>query len=183
MLFRSPSYRQVSGGGTGHQESVLVRFDDSRLSYATLLRIYWRNIDPFNDAGQFCDRGDSYRAVIFSDGPAQANEARRSLQAAARELGQPTAALNVKIQPLQRFWPAEEYHQNYADRNPLRYAYYRWSCGRDQRLNAVWRERARQGVAWQRPWRAAKAQAKAPAKTPTSDHSGGSNTGGSNPEV
>ena len=119
----NPSYRQVSGGGTGHQESVLVRFDDSRLSYATLLRIYWRNIDPFNDAGQFCDRGDSYRAVIFSDGPAQANEARRSLQAAARELGQPTAALKVKIQPLQRFWPAEEYHQNYADRNPLRYAY------------------------------------------------------------
>ena len=150
---QNPSYRQVSGGGTGHQESVLVRFDDSRVSYAALLRAYWRNIDPFNGAGQFCDRGDSYRAVIFSDGPAQANEARRSLQAAARELGKPAADLKVGIQPLQRFWPAEEYHQNYADRNPLRYSYYRWSCGRDQRLDAVWGERARKGVDWLQPRR------------------------------
>jgi peptide-methionine (S)-S-oxide reductase len=145
----NPSYQQVSRGGTGHQESVLVRFDDSRLSYAALLRAYWRNIDPFNGAGQFCDRGDSYRPVIFTAGPAQANEARRSLQAAARELGRPAAELKVAIQPLERFWPAEEYHQNYADRNPLRYRYYRWSCGRDQRLDAVWRQQARQGVAWQ----------------------------------
>ncbi|MFN7900469.1 MAG: peptide-methionine (S)-S-oxide reductase [Synechococcaceae cyanobacterium] len=155
----NPSYRQVSGGSTGHQESVLVRFDDSRVNYAALLRAYWRNIDPFNGAGQFCDRGDSYRAVIFSDGPAQANEARRSLQAAARELGKPAGDLKVGIQPLQRFWPAEEYHQNYADRNPLRYGYYRWSCGRDQRLDAVWGERARKGVAWLQPRRSDKPRA------------------------
>ncbi|MFN6133617.1 MAG: peptide-methionine (S)-S-oxide reductase MsrA [Synechococcaceae cyanobacterium] len=152
----NPSYRQVSAGGTGHQESVLVRFDDSRLSYAALLRAYWRNIDPFDGAGQFCDRGDSYRAVIFSDGPSQANEARRSLQAAARELGRPAAELNVTIQPLRRFWTAEEYHQNYADRNPVRYSYYRWSCGRDRRLGAVWGETARKGVDWQRARRDAK---------------------------
>jgi peptide-methionine (S)-S-oxide reductase len=129
---------------------VLVRFDDSRLSYAALLRAYWRNIDPLDGAGQFCDRGDSYRPVIFSEGPAQANEARRSLQAAARELGRPAAAIKVAIKPLQRFWPAEEYHQNYADRNPVRYNYYRWSCGRDRRLDSVWGNRARKGVEWHR---------------------------------
>ena len=150
---QNPSYRQVSGGGTGHQESVLVRFDDSRLSYAALLRAYWRNIDPFDGAGQFCDRGDSYRAVIFSDGPSQANEARRSLQAAARELGRPALDIKVAIKPLQRFWPAEEYHQNYADRNPVRYNYYRWSCGRDRRLDSVWGNRARKGVEWHRAGR------------------------------
>lgn len=149
----NPSYRQVSGGGTGHQESVLVRFDDSRLSYAALLRAYWRNIDPLDGAGQFCDRGDSYRAVIFTEGPAQANEARRSLQAAARELGRPPVGLKVAIKPLQRFWLAEEYHQNYADRNPVRYNYYRWSCGRDRRLDAVWGSRARKGVDWHRAGR------------------------------
>lgn len=150
---QNPSYRQVSSGGSGHQESVLVRFDDSRLSYAALLRAYWRNIDPLDGAGQFCDRGDSYRPVIFSEGPAQANEARRSLQAAARELGRPAAAIKVAIKPLQRFWPAEEYHQNYADRNPVRYNYYRWSCGRDRRLDSVWGNRARKGVEWHRAGR------------------------------
>lgn len=149
----NPTYRQVSGGGSGHQESVLVRFDDSQLSYAALLRAYWRNIDPFDGVGQFCDRGDSYRPVIFTAGPAQANEARRSLQAAARELGRPAGEIKVAIKALQRFWPAEEYHQNYANRNPVRYKYYRWSCGRDRRLDVVWGTRARQGAGWHRAGR------------------------------
>ncbi|MEB3199126.1 MAG: peptide-methionine (S)-S-oxide reductase MsrA [Synechococcaceae cyanobacterium] len=143
-----PTYQQVSAGGTGHQESVLVRFDDSRISYAELLRHYWRNIDPFNGSGQFCDRGDSYRPVIFSDDNSQAATARASLRAAARELGRPAAAVKVEIRPRQPFWPAEDYHQNYADRNPVRYGYYRWACGRDRRLEAVWGEQARRGVAW-----------------------------------
>ena len=148
-----------------------MRFDTTRLRYEVLLRAYWRNIDPFDGAGQFCDHGDSYRAVIFSDGPAQANEARRSLQAAARELGRPAAEFKVTIRPLQRFWPAEEYHQNYADRNPVRYAYYRWACGRDRRLDAVWGERARQSVAWRQPRRGEKPNAKASAKERSGDPS------------
>jgi peptide-methionine (S)-S-oxide reductase len=146
-----PTYKQVSAGGTGHQESVRVRFDDRRISYATLLRAYWRNIDPFDGGGQFCDRGDSYRPVIFADGPSQERQARSSLRSAAQELGRPPASIRVAIRPLQRFWPAESYHQNYAERNAVRYRYYRWSCGRDRRLDAVWGKRARSTSSWKAP--------------------------------
>lgn len=146
-----PTYKQVSAGGTGHQEAVLVRFDPARLSYATLLRSYWRNVDPLDGGGQFCDRGSSYRPVIFTNGPEQARLASASLASAARELGRPVGELKVQVKPLKRFWTAEGYHQNYADQNKLRYDYYRWACGRDRRLDAVWGSRARQGA----PWRAA----------------------------
>jgi peptide-methionine (S)-S-oxide reductase len=144
----NPTYRQVSGGGTGHQEVVRVRFDGSKLRYDALLRAYWRNVDPFDGGGQFCDRGESYKPVIFTTNATQAVEARSSLVAAARELGRPTSALKVAIRPLSRFWPAEDYHQNYARRNGLKYKYYRWSCGRDRRLDQVWGKRARSGERW-----------------------------------
>ena len=145
-----PSYRQVSAGGTGHQEAVRVRFDSDRISYATLLRAYWRNIDPFDGRGQFCDKGDSYRPVIFTSGADQMVEARNSVVAAARELGRPAASLKVEIKPLSRFWPAEPYHQNYAERNALKYRYYRFACGRDGRLDQVWGARARRDAPWAR---------------------------------
>lgn len=146
---RNPTYRQVSAGGTGHQEAVRVRFDPARLSYATLLRSYWRNVDPFDGGGQFCDRGSSYRPVIFTRGDEQQQQARTSLQAAARELGRPAAAIQVQIRPLQTFWPAEDYHQNYAETNAVKYNYYRWACGRDRRIDAVWgQQRARTGKVW-----------------------------------
>ncbi len=144
-----PTYRQVSAGGTGHQEVVRVRFDNTRIRYDRLLRAYWRNIDPFDGGGQFCDRGESYRPVIFTTSATQAVEARNSLVAAARELGKPAAALKVAIRPLSRFWPAESYHQNYARRNAVPYRYYRWSCGRDRRLKAVWGGRAGGDARWQ----------------------------------
>jgi peptide-methionine (S)-S-oxide reductase len=143
-----PSYARVSAGGTGHQEVVRVRFDTTKLRYDALLRAYWRNIDPFDGGGQFCDRGESYKPVIFTTNASQAVEARNSLVAAARELGRPTSALKVAIRPLSRFWPAEDYHQNYARRNGLKYKYYRWSCGRDRRLDQVWGPRARSGSRW-----------------------------------
>lgn len=143
-----PSYRQVSAGGTGHQESVRVRFDSRRTAAETLLRAYWRNIDPLDGEGQFCDRGDSYRPVIFTANPDQQRLALASRRQAARELGLPLTALKVEIKPLSRFWPAEDYHQNYAERNPLRYGYYRWACGRDRRLDAVWGSRARTLKPW-----------------------------------
>ncbi len=143
-----PTYRQVSAGGTGHQESVRVRFDSRRTAPEDLLRAYWRNIDPLDGAGQFCDRGDSYRPVIFTEGPDQQRLALASRLQAARELGLPLAALKVEIKSFSRFWPAEDYHQNYAERNPLRYGYYRWACGRDRRLDAVWGSRARTLEPW-----------------------------------
>ncbi len=144
----NPTYRQVSAGGTGHVESVRVRFDNARLPYPTLLRAYWRNVDALDGGGQFCDRGDSYRAVIFSRAGRQEEQAAASLQASARELGVKPTAIRVKIRPLERFWPAEDYHQNYAERNALRYNYYRWSCGRDRRLDQLWGPRARGSAPW-----------------------------------
>lgn len=134
----NPTYRQVSAGGTGHQETVQVRFDPDRLPYPTLLRAYWRNIDPFDGGGQFCDRGASYAPVIFVVNATQRRQAEESLQAVGRELGRSTTDLKVKIRPLETFWPAEAYHQDYARRNPAKYGYYRWACGRDRRLDAVW---------------------------------------------
>lgn len=143
-----PTYQQVSGEQTGHQESVEVRFDPRRITYPTLLRSYWRNVDALDGGGQFCDRGDSYRAVIFTGSPAQKAEAEASLKAAAAELHKPVAAIRVRIEPLQRFWPAEGYHQHYAERNSLKYNYYRWACGRDRRLDALWGARARSATPW-----------------------------------
>lgn len=145
---RNPTYRQVSAGGTGHQEVVQVRFDTAKISYPTLLRAYWRNIDALDGAGQFCDRGSSYRPVIFTKGATQQKQARESLQAAARELAQPAGAIRVQIKPLTAFWPAEDYHQNYAERNSVKYRYYRWACGRDRRLDQLWGARARSSVPW-----------------------------------
>jgi len=145
---QNPTYKQVSAGGTGHQEAVRVRFDTARISYPTLLRAYWRNVDALDGGGQFCDRGSSYRPVIFVRGESQQQQARASLQAAARELRRPVAAIQVQIKPLQAFWPAEAYHQNYAETNALKYRYYRWACGRDQRLDGLWGPRARSSGAW-----------------------------------
>jgi len=144
----NPTYGQVSSEQTGHQEAVLVRFDPKRISYPTLLRSYWRNVDPLDGGGQFCDRGDSYRPVIFTGSKVQLAQAEASLKAAAAELHRPTSAIRVQIKPLQRFWPGEGYHQHYAVRNSVKYNYYRWACGRDRRLDAVWGKRARSGAAW-----------------------------------
>jgi peptide-methionine (S)-S-oxide reductase len=145
---RNPTYRQVSGGGTGHQEVVQVRFDNAKISYPTLLRAYWRNVDALDGGGQFCDRGSSYRPVIFTEGESQKQQAEASLKAAAKELGQPVSAIRVQIKPLSRFWPAEGYHQDYAENNSVKYGYYRWACGRDRRLDQLWGSKARSRSPW-----------------------------------
>jgi peptide-methionine (S)-S-oxide reductase len=127
---------------------VRVRFDTAWLNLPTLLRAYWRDVHPLDGGGQFRDRGPSYRPVIFSRGTAQRDQARTSLASAARELGLKPSAIKVEIRELTQFWPAEPYHQNYAERNKVQYSYYRWSCGRDRRLDQVWGSRARGLLPW-----------------------------------
>lgn len=144
----NPTYRQVSGEKTGHQEVVQVRFDPMQISYATLLRSYWRNVDPLDGEGQFCDRGDSYRPVIFTSDAAQAHEAEASAQAASRELGVPRSELKVELRDAEPFWEAEDYHQDYAQKSSLKYNFYRTACGRDRRLDQVWQQTARTPDQW-----------------------------------
>ena len=142
------TYQQVSSETTGHQEAVRVRFDPAKISYARLLQSYWRNVDPLDGGGQFCDRGDSYRPVIFTQGERQQDQALASKAAAAAELGVPETAIKVEIKPLTTFWKAEGYHQDYAMRSKTKYTYYRWACGRDRKLDQVWGAKARSGAPW-----------------------------------
>ena len=135
-----PSYEQVSAGGTGHAEVVEVVFDPTRVTYQALLSVFWRNVDPFDGAGQFCDKGSQYRPALFPLTPAQQQAAEASVAATERQLGQPLA---VAIEQAEHFYPAEQYHQDYYLRNPVRYKYYRYACGRDDRLREVWGEQGR----------------------------------------
>lgn len=132
----NPTYKQVSAGGTGHIEGVRVVYDPKRVSYAQLVRRFLPTIDVTDGGGQFCDRGESYRPAIFVANAEQ----KRIVQAALKQIGPRIAKpLAVAVLPAARFWPAEGYHQDYYKKNPVRYKYYRWNCGRDQRLKEVWR--------------------------------------------
>jgi len=130
-----PTYEEVSAGGTGHAESVQVVYDPARVTYEKLLDVYWHNIDPFARESQFCDHGHQYRSVIFYHDAAQKQLAEATKVAWEKKLGKPIA---TEIVAYTKFWPAEDYHQDYYKKNPLRYKYYRYSCGRDQRLEQVW---------------------------------------------
>lgn len=134
-----PTYREVSAGGTGHAEVVQVVYDPSKVTYDELLRIFWRNVDPFDGEGQFCDRGDQYRPAIFYHSEAQRQAAVESKERMSERFDRPIA---VQIEPLDEFYAAEDYHQDYYQKNPLRYRFYRSSCGRDRRLEAVWGDEA-----------------------------------------
>ncbi|MDA8413419.1 MAG: peptide-methionine (S)-S-oxide reductase MsrA [Desulfobacteraceae bacterium] len=134
---KNPTYEQVSAGGTGHAESVQIVFDPAKISYAKLLDIFWRNIDPTVKDRQFCDIGHQYRSAIFYHGEEQHRIALQSK--AALEKNKPfKGAILTEITPASVFYPAEEYHQHYYKKNPLRYRYYRYGCGRDQRLKELW---------------------------------------------
>jgi peptide-methionine (S)-S-oxide reductase len=131
----NPTYEQVSTEQTGHKESVEVTFDPSKITYNQLLDIYWHNVDPFDAEGQFCDKGDSYKAVIFYTNETQKKEAEESKKNVETQLKKPVV---TEIVAASTFYPAEEYHQKYAKKNPIRYKFYRYSCGRDKRLKEVW---------------------------------------------
>ena len=136
----SPTYAMVSGGKTGHVESIQIRFDPATITYQQLLDLYWRQIDPLSADGQFCDRGRQYRAVIFYH-----DEVQRGLAEASREaLKKTIGARGIKdpivteIVAASTFYPAGEEHQDYYKRNPIRYNFFRWNCGRDKRLDEIW---------------------------------------------
>ena len=130
----NPTYENHSG----HQEAVKISFDSNIISYKELLNQYWLNIDPFDNKGQFCDRGDSYKPVIFTSNQEQERAAKESQKNIAVGLDIPLDQLKVEIIDSKSFWMAEDYHQDFADKNPLKYNFYRTSCGRDNRLKKVW---------------------------------------------
>ena len=122
----------------GHQEVVKVNFNSDNISYKDLLKNYWINIDPFDDNGQFCDRGNSYKPVIFTSNEEQKREAIESKERISQSLNTLSDQLKVAILDSKSFWIAEDYHQDFAVKNPLKYNFYRTSCGRDNRLKKVW---------------------------------------------
>ena len=130
----NPTYQDHSG----HQEVVKVIFDSDIISYKDLLKQYWVNIDPFDNNGQFCDRGDSYKPVIFTSNQEQKRDAKESQETISVGLNIPLEQLKVDIVDLKVFRLAENYHQDFAVKNPLKYKFYRTSCGRDNRLKKVW---------------------------------------------
>ena len=131
------TYRQVGAGNTGHTEGVRVIYDPKKVSYEKLLEVFWRNVDPLDAGGQFCDRGDPYRPAIFVHDEEQKRLAEAS-KAALAASGRFKQAIVVPIEPAREFWVAEDYHQDYYLKNPTKYAYYRWGCGRDARLEQLW---------------------------------------------
>ena len=138
----NPTYEQVSGGRTGHTEAVRITFDPSRVTYAQILEVFWRNIDPIDAGGQFCDRGSQYRAGIFAHDEVQRRAAESSRQAIAAS-GRFKQPITAEIATAGPFYVAEDYHQDYYKKNPVQYRFYKFSCGRERRLDQVWGKKER----------------------------------------
>ena len=131
------NYKAVSYKDTGHYEAVEIRYDPSKVTYEELLEVYWKNVDPLDPNGQFCDTGPSYKTAIF----ALTDEHMKLAEASKAKLmasGKLKGEIHTKVLPAMTFYPAEDYHQDYYQKNPIRYKYYRWGCGRDQRLEELW---------------------------------------------
>lgn len=135
----NPSYEQVSAGRTGHTEAVQIAYDPNIISYQKLLEVFWRNIDPLTSNRQFCDAGSQYRSGVFYHDEQQRELAEQSKAKVAETLDQPIV---TELVAAGAFYPAEDYHQDYYKKNPIRYKYYRNGCGRDKRLKQLWGEQA-----------------------------------------
>ena len=140
----NPSYENHNG----HQEVVLVNYDPKIVTLDEILRLYFRNIDPLDGKGQFCDRGDSYRPVIFFENSFEENQSNEALISASRELKVPIEGIKVEVKSKNKFWLAEDYHQNFAENNEFKYKFYRYSCGRDKRLDQLWGENSKTSNEW-----------------------------------
>lgn len=142
---KNPTYKEVTYKDTGHYEALKVTYDPKKVSYKQLVHSFWRTVDPTDKDGQFCDRGASYRTAIFVKG-----EKQKETATASKEYEQTKGKLKGRIvTPILEakiFYPAEGYHQDYYQKNPLRYKYYRYSCGRDQRIKSLWGDDAHKGL-------------------------------------
>lgn len=134
-----PTYEEVCSGTTGHTEALQVTYDPSQVSYEELVAVFWKNIDPTQSNGQFCDHGDQYRAGIFYHDEEQKKIAEASQKEIAKKLGE---TLHTEVTKFDVFYDAEDYHQDYYIKNPLKYRYYRYGCGRDAQLERIWGEAA-----------------------------------------
>lgn len=130
----NPTYEQVSAGNTGHFEAIEVTYDPAKVSYPRLVEIFWSNIDPMDAAGQFCDKGAQYRSAIFVSNDTERKDAEASKVALGKKLGKQVV---TEVLPVAKFWAADEHHQEYYLKNPLRYAAYRKGCGRDDKLKQI----------------------------------------------
>ena len=138
---KNPTYEEVSAGGTGHTESVQIVYDPAKISYAKMLDIFWRNVDPLTRDAQFCDHGTQYRSAIFYHDEEQKKLAEASKKA-LEESKRFSSPIVTEIVPASEYHLAEEYHQHYYKKNPVRYKVYRYNCGRDHRLRQLWGEEA-----------------------------------------
>ncbi|MEC7838766.1 MAG: peptide-methionine (S)-S-oxide reductase MsrA [Chlamydiota bacterium] len=132
----NPTYEEVSAGETGHTEAIQIEYDPSVITFQELLDVFWQNIDPTVQNRQFCDVGSQYRSEIFYHDEKQ----KKTAELSKRKIEENTQIEKVytQISPFEKFYPAEEYHQKYSIKNPIRYRFYRYTCGRDQRLRDVW---------------------------------------------
>jgi peptide-methionine (S)-S-oxide reductase len=132
---KNPTYEEVSSGNTGHTEAVQITYDPKKISYEKLLEVFWRNIDPVTANAQFCDHGSQYRSGVFYHDENQKKLAEASKKEIAKRFKEPVV---TEITAAAEFYPAEDYHQDYYQKNPLRYKFYRTGCGRDRRLEQLW---------------------------------------------
>lgn len=142
---KNPTYKKVTAGGTGHLEAVKITYDPKKVSYAKLLYIFWRSVDPTDDGGQFCDRGDSYKTAIYATSNKQLKTAKAS-KAALQKSNILKAPIVTPVHAASKFYPSETYHQDYYQKNPVRYKFYRYSCGRDGRVERLWGNQAHSGI-------------------------------------
>jgi peptide-methionine (S)-S-oxide reductase len=139
----NPTYKSVTQGGSGHFEAVQIHYDPTQVTFEKLANVFWRSVDPLDAGGQFCDRGASYKTAIFAHSEAQTKTAQQTKEAVARRLGGKVA---TPILTAGEFYAAEDYHQDYAEKNPIRYNFYRYRCGRDARVEELWGDEAHQGI-------------------------------------
>ena len=130
---QNPTYREVASGQTDHFEALQVTYNPEKVGFKELLQVFWSNVDPLDGGGQFCDRGRSYLTAVFYSSEEEKALVRSSKEQVGRILKQ---AIATQLIPFTQFWPAEDYHQNYYKKNPTRYKFYRWNCGRDRRPRA-----------------------------------------------